>query len=282
MLIKPIGFKLTGMPFHHRIRMGVILIHNSKPALLKQKPFTCQIFLEICMLIGADMIRLQVGKNPDLKGKPLGSVKLKPLRRHFHHNNIAALFLHLPEILLKQEGFRRGIVRGNMLISYDCLNCSHKPYLIACSFQDRLDQVSGSGLSLSAGNADHLQPVSRMSEISGRNIGHGISAVLYPDHRNITFRRQLHILLHHQRRRSRLCRLPGKLMPVGLITADTDKHTSRFELTGIINHLFNFTLHVSPSTFPFKSVQQFSTSHMTPPCRPKQRQRNANIRKFPL
>ena len=187
--IKAIGLKRTGMPLQHRLHMGIILIDDSQTALFKQKSFTELILFKICVFIGSDMIRLQIGENTDLKGKALRSVELQSLRSHLHHHDLTALLFHLLKIFLEQEGFRCRIICRDVFITDNGFYGSHQSYLIARLLQNGLDQVGCRSLSLCSCDPDYPKPVCRMPEISSRDKCHGIPGILHLNDGHISVRR---------------------------------------------------------------------------------------------
>ena len=89
--------------------MGIIPVKNSYFALSEQHALTVKIIIKILVLIRADMIRLNIGENANVKSKAGSPVEHKSLGRNFHDYTVASCLRHLCEIFLDQIGFRRSI-----------------------------------------------------------------------------------------------------------------------------------------------------------------------------
>ena len=139
--VQAVGFQAAGVTFRHLPPVGVIPVHNAHPALFKQKSLTMQIVLKAGMLVGADVIRLDVCKNAEIEHKTLASVLHQRLGGYLHHHRVAALLHHPRKIGLEHIGFRRGVLRMDMSVSDDHLNGAHQPHLQPRIFQNGLHQI---------------------------------------------------------------------------------------------------------------------------------------------
>ena len=108
------------------------------------------------MLIRSDVIRLQICKNTDIKGKATHAVQHQPLRGHLHNDCIQPCIHHFPKALLNDIRLRCGIHRRNMLLTDDRLNRTDQAYLIAGVLQNRFDHIGRCSLSLRSGNSNRL------------------------------------------------------------------------------------------------------------------------------
>ena len=88
------------------------------------------------MLIRTDVIRLNIGKNPDLERKSRRPLHHDGLGGHLHHHTGTAGICHFPEILLNQIRFRCGVHGRDFLLPDDRLDRSDQSHLIACIFQN--------------------------------------------------------------------------------------------------------------------------------------------------
>ena len=137
------------------------------------------------MLVGSDMVLLQIGEDTIIKHKALGSVKHQCLGRNLHSHRIQSGLHHTCKILLQYIGFRCGVLCMNMFLPDDNLYGTYQPHLSACILQNRFHQISGGGFSLGTGNTDYLQFFCRMAKPCRRNKCHGISGIFHTNHRNI-------------------------------------------------------------------------------------------------
>ena len=63
------GFRLAGMSLQDPFQMGIISIKNSHFALSEQHALAVKIIIKILVLVGADMIRLNICKDTNIKSK---------------------------------------------------------------------------------------------------------------------------------------------------------------------------------------------------------------------
>ena len=231
-----VGLQRAAVPLHQLLRVDIVSVHDAHAALPEQKALTGQVFLEVLMLIRPDVVRLQVGEDAVIEHEPLGPVQLQRLRGHLHDYRVQACLRHLGEILLKEVGFRRGVLRMGMDIPYDGLYGPYEPYAEACVLQDGLHQVGCGGLALGASDADDFKLPGRVAEPGGRDVGHGISGVPHLDYGCVFAFRRVYGLGDHQDPGPFLHCLPGVVMAVELRTCDADEETARDNLPGIIDH----------------------------------------------
>ena len=76
------------MPLKHLLHMAVVSVDDSHSALPKEHSLTLQILVKILVLIGTDMIRLQIGKHTEIEDKASRSVLHQCLGRNLHHNSL--------------------------------------------------------------------------------------------------------------------------------------------------------------------------------------------------
>ena len=136
--------------------MGIIRIDNTQTALLEKQGLALQIFLKRCMLIWSDMIRFDIGKDADIKGKTIHTMHHKSLGRYFHDRIITAGIQHLAEKLLHHIGFRCRIIGRDLFIPDDGFDGTDQTNFKTCIFHDGLDHVGGRRLSLGSCDTDDL------------------------------------------------------------------------------------------------------------------------------
>ena len=206
------------------------------------------------MLIGPDVIRLNIGKNPDLKGESRRPVQHQPLGGNLHHGTVAARVQHFPEILLYQQRFRRGVCGGDDMISDDGLDGADQPHLIAGIFQDGLHHVGGGGFSLGSGDADHLQLISRIAVPGCRDDCHGITAVLHLNHGHIPG--YLHRILTHNHFCSLGRHLRREVVAIRHSSFDAKEQGILPRLPGIRHNPADFPVHGALQACIIQTFQQ--------------------------
>ena len=213
--------------------MHIIYIDNPHPALAKQHALACHIFLKARMFIRADMIRLQVCKNTDVKQKAAYTVHHKSLRRYLHNTGIAACLYHSAEIFLYKIGFWCRICRRDMLITDYRFYRTDQADFRACAFKDRFDHIRRSRLSLRAGNADCPKLPGRMAEPRSRKLSQRKPRIFYQHCRHA--RRDTDLSFYNYGCRLFFSCLSDTVMPVKRGTAYAYKYTSGHNLSGIVD-----------------------------------------------
>ena len=94
------ALQCTGMFLRHCLPVFIVTVDDSHLALFEQQSLTVQIFLKACMLVGTDMIRLQICKNTVIEYKSLGTVQHQRLGGYFHNYRIQSGIHHAGKILL--------------------------------------------------------------------------------------------------------------------------------------------------------------------------------------
>ncbi len=253
--IDPVGLQRTGMFRGDSLPVCIVLIDDTGPALLEQQTLTVQIILEIPVLPFADMIRLQIGKDAEVKDKALRPVQHQSLGRYLHHHRITASVGHLPEIFLHQIRFRRSVVCRNVRIADDDLDGADQSHLPARLLQNGTHKISTGGLPFCSRNADDLHLLSRMAEESSRQEGHRIPGIRHLDHRHIRLCRKLHLLLHKQYPRTGFHRRRREPVSVRHGARNADKHTARHYLPGVVDDIRHFSIQRAPYTRIFNLCQ---------------------------
>ena len=149
-------------PCKHLIKMLVIAVHDTDAALAEQETFAVHVVFKALVLRGSDVIRLDVGKNTDLKRDTCGTVQHETLGGNLHDSHIAAVLQHPVEIFLDFHGFRRGVAGRDMSLTDDGLDGSDEAYLVARGFENGFDHVSSCCFSLGSGNTDDFQFLRRV------------------------------------------------------------------------------------------------------------------------
>ncbi len=154
------------------IDMLIIGIYYSCFALLKKHCLAGEILFKIRMFVRSYMVRLYIGKNPDIKVNSECPVKHQPLAGNFHYNRIAPAVGYLPEHLLQSRRVRGCVGCRFVLLPYYRLDGSDKPYLPACLLKYWPDKVSCCCLALGPGNTDGYQLLCGIIVMCARNIRH--------------------------------------------------------------------------------------------------------------
>ena len=248
--VQAVGFQAAGVTFRHLLPVGVIPVHNAHPALFKQKSLTVQIVLKAGMLVGADVIRLDVCKNAEVEHKALASMLHQRLGGYLHHHRVAALLHHPRKIGLEHIGFRRGVLRMDMGVPDDHLDGAHQSHLQPRVFQNGLHQISGGGFSLCPGDADGFQLRSRMVEPGRRQKGQRVARAFHLQNQNFAILRHLHRLLYHQNGRSLRNRLCRRRMSVKICPFDADEKAVLRNFSGIVNQSRNLLIQSGFQTAP--------------------------------
>ena len=247
----------TGVTFRHRLPMLIVTVNNAYLTLPEQQSLTVQIFLEAGMLVGPDMIRLQIRENTVIKHKALSAVQHQCLRRHLHDYGVQSRLHHAGKILLQQIGFRCGIVGMDMFVPDDHFDGSHQTYFVAGIFQNGLYQIGRGGLALGACDTDDFQFLRRMAEPGCGNKCHGIAGIRHFDHRHIRIFGKFHISLYYQHSGALCGHLCGKIMSVKICSVNTNEQASRNDFTGVIDHSRDLPLQASAYLFIFQFIQKF-------------------------
>ena len=174
-------------------------------------------------------------------------MKHQSLRRHLHHNNLAACICHTPEILLYGIRLRRGIASRDHFVPDDHLNGADQSHLISGRFQNRLHHIGGSGLALRTCDTDDLHLIRGITKISSGNERHGVAGILHLNHRHIL--RCFHFILHHQNLGSLFHYIRNVLVPVCHRTLDAEKQRTLLHLSGVIYHVLYLNVYTSLQTF---------------------------------
>ena len=182
------------MSLSHLLPMGIVAIYNTYLTLLKQQTLAGHIFFKACMLVGTDVIRLQIGKNTVIKHKSLGAVLHQRLGGHLHHHRVKSGIHHLGKGLLQDVGLRCCIQRRNMLFTNNGFNGTHQPHLMTCILQNGFHQISGRGLALGTGDTDNIQFIRRIAEMCCGDKCHGVSGIFHLDYGDIFVCHFLHRL----------------------------------------------------------------------------------------
>src|SRR5699024_8182220 len=74
-LRKTIGFQFTGMTVNDLLKMLIVPVDDSNPALGKQTLLALQVLFETAVLIGTDMILPDIGKDSEIKGNAAASME---------------------------------------------------------------------------------------------------------------------------------------------------------------------------------------------------------------
>ena len=156
------------------------------------------IIFKILVLIGPDMVWLNVRENTDIKGKSCGAVQHQSLGGNLHDHTVTARLCHFCKVFLHQIGFGCSIGRRNAGVSNNGFYGSDKPGLMSRIFQNGFYEICCGGLSLRTCNSYGFQLCGRVIKPGCRNTGHGITAVFYPDNRHILW--HIYFVLHHQYR----------------------------------------------------------------------------------
>ena len=239
-LRKAAGLHLTGMPQKDLFKMRIIGIENAQPALLKQQALAVQIVVKILVLVGSDVIRLDIGKNADLKGHPVHTVHHQALRRHLHHTDILPGIRHPAQILLYRIRLRCRVERRRMLLANDRLDGSDQSHMIARIFQNRPHHVGRRRLALCPRDPDAADFICRVVEIRCRQLGQCLARIrhLHDGHIAADIHRLFHddhlcAIVRHRRR---------VRMPVHIGTADTYKQAALARFPGIVDQFRNIAV----------------------------------------
>ena len=99
---RSVGIELAGMVSCNLTYMLIISVNDSYLTLLKQQALTVNIIFKVLMLIGSDVVRLNVCEDSKVKDKALGSVKHESLAGYLHYHGIDSFFHHLLKVFLKK------------------------------------------------------------------------------------------------------------------------------------------------------------------------------------
>ena len=238
-----VSLHAAGVAVHDLSAVLVIHVENADSALPEEKALAGQIFIKVLVLLGTYVVRRQIGENPEVEQKSLRAVHLQGLGGDLHDNCLHSGVRHVPERLLKDSGLRCRVVRRDPLVAIQDLNGADKADLEPCCLQDRLDHIRRRSLALGACDTDDLHFRSRISVISGRNIGHCIARILNADNDRVLHRclsckvGQIQILLHHQAGRPLHEDLFRKLMAVEGLALDAEKKAVLHNLSRVIDDL---------------------------------------------
>ena len=227
----------AGCTFKYIFEPLVIYISNSNFALFEQKSFTALIVLKIFMLIRSNMIFSKICEDSDIKHNPCGSVKHQSLRRNLHNHTVTSSFHHLCKILLNRVRLRCCIIRWNGLIPDNCLNRTNQSDFVSYFLQNSFYHISCCCLTLGTGNSNGLKLFSRISKVGCWHKCQCVSCIFYFD--NCQSLWHFHIFFHNNRCSTFFCYIFYILMTVWNSTADAYEHTSRYDLSGIIDKFCN-------------------------------------------
>ena len=241
--------------------MRVVGVENAGPALPEEQALAVQIILEILMLGGADVVRLEVREHPDLKGDAVGAVQHQGLGGDLHDRAVHARFDHFPQIFLDHVGLGRGVGGGNVLLPDDRLDGPDETHAVARVLEDGAHHVGSGGLALGPRDADHRDLLCRIAEPGGRGVREAHPGVRDRDDGHLFGKcqslRQRMAFLHHHSGRSRGNDLGKVAVAVAHGSRDGDEEAALSRSARIIDHIFDITVRVSLHAGPRKTFQQF-------------------------
>ena len=253
----------AGMAFQYFVRVFVIAVDDTDPALLEEQALTLLIILEILMLSGTDMIGGEIGKDTIVKDKALGPVQHQGLGRDLHNDRLNARVRHILKDLLQGQGFGGGVGGRNPDIAVQGLDRADQTYFEAGALQDGPDHVGGRGLSLGACNADDLHAGRGIAEPRGRDKGHGITGIIDTDDDRVPGRlAQIQILLHDQGLRPVLQCLQRKIT---FPYVKTHNHLTVSLVYTIVTHTFVVHFHEAFSPLRHIIVRDFIGTYIKIP-----------------
>ncbi len=239
-LLQAVGIQRAVRILCHFVKMGVVQIPDPDPALSEDLGFAGQILCKIRVLILSDMVRGDVGKDPEVEEDPVRPVQLKGLGGDLHHHILAPGLHHPVKILVELVGFRCGVHRRLLHTCKIDPVGPHHPHLFPAGLQYGLDHVGGGGLPLGAGHPDrHHLPV-RIAETGSREIGQGLTAIFHLDDDRIF--RELHRMLYHEHPPPRLIDLGAEAVGIRPRPPHTHKHRPRASLPGVVDDLLHLHL----------------------------------------
>ena len=144
------------------------------------------------------MILGQVGKDAHGKTDARHALEHQRVGGDLHHDVGAPGVAHLAEELLQLEALRRGALRGQLLRPDHVAVGADQTHLRAeRGLQDVLDEVSGGGLAVGAGDADHGHLPRRVAEEVASGDGQSIAGILHQNIGDLPLGRAL--AQHHSR-----------------------------------------------------------------------------------
>ena len=205
------------------------------------------------MLIFPDVIRCQIRENADIKLDARGAVELQALGGYLHDNHLAARIHHLGEVFLHLVGLRRGVVGRDVSVADDNLDGADKAGGDTSMLQDGSDHEGSGGLALGSGNADDLQLLRRILEVSCGYQGQGVAGIFHQyDSRA---RRYVHRALGHDDYRAVLRRLACHVVAVEGGALDADEHALLLYFSGIVYKLADIDVDAAAYDFIFQIFQ---------------------------
>ena len=123
-----------------------------------QAGFVVEIFPEVRVLVGPDVVRGYVGKQSVVKEQSVGPVHFDALGGHLHDHVLAARLHHVRKGLVELVGLGRGVQVGRHPVAdHGAVGADHA-HLFSRRLQYGFDHMSGGGLALCARDAhgDHL------------------------------------------------------------------------------------------------------------------------------
>ena len=194
------------------------------------------------------MVRLQIGKNTQIKHKSLGSVHHKSLGRNLHNHCITTGLNHLCKIFLQNIRLRCCVKRRDFLLTDNGFNGAHQTNLHTGIFQNGFHHIGGRSFAFGSCDTDDLHFIGRMIKISRRNKSHGIAGIFYFNYGYITALRRLYILGYHKADSTFFNHFRCHRVTVKISAFNADKKCSRRYLTGIIAHCSNFSVYTAAYT----------------------------------
>ena len=204
-----------------------------------------QIICKILVLVRPDVILRQIGEDTDIEQNSCRTIQHKRLGGHLHHDRLHAVIRHFAQRFLQRKRLRRRIVRRPVYLMPGGLDGADQSDIHSGPFQNGAHQVCGCGLSLRAGNADHLQLFSRMPVKGCRHQCHSAPRRLHTNQHQIICGRpirrpyRINLMLNKDGRGSGGRHLRNIAVPVRLCSANGKKQDSPASMSGIVRDIQN-------------------------------------------
>ena len=179
------GLHRTSVALQDLFEVRVVPVEDPGPALTEQPALAMEVVLKILVLIGSDMVRGKIGKDPQIKDKAARPVEHEGLGRDLHDNCLHTAVRHIPEGFLKDNRLGSRILSRDTDLSLrrriQGLDGSHKACPDSGRLQDRAHHIGRGGLALSSRDADDLHLFRRITVKGSAHHSHRFPGVLHPD-----------------------------------------------------------------------------------------------------
>ena len=227
--VNGIGALFTGTARHHVLRLRVVGVEDAVAALGEQPLLAVPVVGIVRMLLGADVVRGEVGEHRRIEGDAVHPVAGQRLRGHLHHHIPDALVPHGPKQPHQLVALRCGIAGSHVLPGVGGAdNAAGQAHAV----HDGAGRLRHGGLALSTGDADDGQLPLGKAEKRRRDLRQRLTGIRYPHHVRIL--RHVQSPLADETAAALCIGRRRKVLSVGTGAPQTEKQAPGLRLPGVV------------------------------------------------